>query len=374
MHYSSLITILFISIFSINSVNASCIPKFTYKNGWLGSDDAYSIKLPNKKTIWLFGDTFISKNKNLNGFEKREFKEDTIIGNSIAISKCEGPEFKHEYFFNDRNNKRSSFFQHPQEDLHYKYWPRDGFYHEGKVYIYQFDVIPTTGGNMGFAMPSTTLTIIENPLDHPSQWKMRFIKQKLPNNILIGSTVIKKDNTIYIYATLDRPLNSFQAISVFKTNIEDIEDNSKLYFLNNDQVWEKINRLDENADNLFQVMSNGSMELTIRFNKTINQWVAIYIGNAIMDEHIKYRLSSSPIGPWSEEKVLLPIKERNKNTNQAIAQPYCYAAKEHPQYKQQDNEIILSYICNSFDLKTILGNEEVYLPKIIKIDSKQLLQ
>ncbi|MGH9529142.1 MAG: hypothetical protein ACRD2S_04400, partial [Terriglobales bacterium] len=35
------------------------MPDFSYTDGWLGADDAYSIPLASSKSLWLFGDTFV---------------------------------------------------------------------------------------------------------------------------------------------------------------------------------------------------------------------------------------------------------------------------------------------------------------------------
>jgi hypothetical protein len=37
----------------------SCDPVFPYKEGWLGGDAAFSILLPDGRSLWLFGDSFV---------------------------------------------------------------------------------------------------------------------------------------------------------------------------------------------------------------------------------------------------------------------------------------------------------------------------
>jgi hypothetical protein len=39
---------------------AQCLPYFPDKDGWYGGDGAYSIALDKQRTLWLFGDTFVS--------------------------------------------------------------------------------------------------------------------------------------------------------------------------------------------------------------------------------------------------------------------------------------------------------------------------
>ena len=40
---------------------AQCLPSFPDKDGWYGGDGAYSITLDKERTLWLFGDTFVSR-------------------------------------------------------------------------------------------------------------------------------------------------------------------------------------------------------------------------------------------------------------------------------------------------------------------------
>jgi hypothetical protein len=40
--------------------SVQCIPSFPDQDGWYGGDGAYSVKLDNQHTLWVFGDTFVA--------------------------------------------------------------------------------------------------------------------------------------------------------------------------------------------------------------------------------------------------------------------------------------------------------------------------
>ena len=61
---------------------AACLPSFPYKDGWLGGDAAYSVRLGDGRSLWLFGDTFVGKP----GASDR--KGAAMIANSVALSTC----------------------------------------------------------------------------------------------------------------------------------------------------------------------------------------------------------------------------------------------------------------------------------------------
>ena len=44
--------------------SSRCLPSFPDQEGWYGGDGAYSIKLDNQRTLWLFGDTFVANDVN----------------------------------------------------------------------------------------------------------------------------------------------------------------------------------------------------------------------------------------------------------------------------------------------------------------------
>ncbi|MGD0169737.1 MAG: hypothetical protein ABSE54_08445, partial [Smithella sp.] len=62
--------------------HGQCLPVFPDKDGWYGGDGAYSIKLDQERTLWLFGDTFVSREKG----RKDRIDMDFIAGTTLAIS------------------------------------------------------------------------------------------------------------------------------------------------------------------------------------------------------------------------------------------------------------------------------------------------
>ncbi|MBU1180687.1 MAG: hypothetical protein KKE00_03145 [Proteobacteria bacterium] len=84
---SSWLALLMLSIFFFSlspSISSDCIPCFPYKDGWYGGDAAYSIRLDEKRTLWLFGDTFVSDEQ---GRQDR-IDMDVVLGTTPAISTC----------------------------------------------------------------------------------------------------------------------------------------------------------------------------------------------------------------------------------------------------------------------------------------------
>src|SRR4030042_3988290 len=86
---------------------AQCLPSFPDKDNWYGGDGAYSIKLDDKRALWLFGDTFVSEEK---GRQDR-VGMDVILGITLAISTClANVAFDIQYYIKSENGKFLSFF------------------------------------------------------------------------------------------------------------------------------------------------------------------------------------------------------------------------------------------------------------------------
>ncbi len=63
---------------------AGCLPSFPDRDGWYGGDGAYSILLDDGRTLWLFGDTFVSDREG----RQNRVDMDLVLGTTLAISTC----------------------------------------------------------------------------------------------------------------------------------------------------------------------------------------------------------------------------------------------------------------------------------------------
>jgi hypothetical protein len=64
-------------------VKADCTPNFPFKQTWWGADAAYSIPLPDGRSVWIFGDTLYGDRRVVEGNDPR------MVRNSIGVSTCD---------------------------------------------------------------------------------------------------------------------------------------------------------------------------------------------------------------------------------------------------------------------------------------------
>jgi len=140
------------------------------------------------------------------------------------------------------------------------------------------------------------------------------------------------------------------------------------------ELWNKIS-LRENSEearkkltyeiikeNAKQILPTDSSELTVRKHGSINKWVAVYKSSG--ESNIKYSLSDSPLGGWSEPKTIYKIPELDPlNKQKYHKKNYCYAVKEQS-YFRRAGKIVISYVCQNWELEILLKNLNLYKPVV----------
>ena len=72
-----------------------------------------------------------------------------------------------------------------------------------------------------------------------------------------------------------------------------------------------------------------------------------------------YRLAAQPQGPWSEPVIFYkPVY--------VDEQEFMYSARAHPE--QTKEGVLITYNINNFDFGKLVHNEEIYFPRLIKLE------
>src|ERR1700694_2011657 len=70
-------------LYGQEKVKVDCEPSFPFKGSWWGADAAYSIPLPDGRSVWIFGDTLYGDRRVVEGNDPR------MVRNSIGVSNCD---------------------------------------------------------------------------------------------------------------------------------------------------------------------------------------------------------------------------------------------------------------------------------------------
>jgi hypothetical protein len=80
-----------------------------------------------------------------------------------------------------------------------------------------------------------------------------------------------------------------------------------------------------------------------------------------MSKNILMRFSPTPVGPWSNTYKVYECPEVQWHKTY-----FCYAAKAHPEISGE-NELIVTYVCNSTDFWKMAADARIYRPRFVKI-------
>jgi hypothetical protein len=79
-------------------------------------------------------------------------------------------------------------------------------------------------------------------------------------------------------------------------------------------------------------------------------------------EKILLRTSENPEGPWSEQIEVYSAPETLWSKNYI-----CYAGRSHIELSGS-NDLLISYVCNSWDFWEMAADARIYRPRFIRIE------
>ena len=336
------------------------LPDFSYTQGWLGADDAYSVPLGPHKSLWLFGDTFVGDQTN----ELRN-QSQTMVRNSIGISDCApGKGCTMLYYWRHPDNpKPRSFFDTGTAGLWY--WPLDGFVDRKTLYVALLAVRNKPNAKptdvFGFEIAGTKLAIVRNVYASPEKWRP-IIQDLTDAHFWTGVSIVRAGNYLIWYTQVIRGEGSgfMTAVRIPQSKIP--TSRAAWEYLRNDGQW----RSGFPGDDAMHVIDQPISEMSVRFHPAIRKWIALSIGPEFPSPRAVFRLSESPVGPWSAPQTLFEFPEVKTSTPGFDKDTFCYAVKEHTEFT--DSRIGLTYACNSMSIPKVMANMQIYRPRVVVLD------
>jgi hypothetical protein len=347
-----------------------CLPVFPDKDGWYGGDGAYSIKVDGERTLWLFGDTFVSHEEG----RKDRIDMDVLLGTTLAVSTCSANNgFNIRYYLKKKNEKFVSSFG-KDEWL----WPQDPFIVNNVLYI---PLIVVTAINkerelFNFKITGHKLARIKDfSAPDPYKWSMDYIDltPEIPPEIAaFATTSVVHNDYIYFY-----PFYAYSkdAVSVLGNILARIPESKldnparAIEYFTKDGTWE--NKL--NPEKVKIVLDARVSELSVRYHAADKKWIAVYLSTQNKGNQLLYQFADELEGPWSEPKALgVTIPEVDSNSPLYDKNNFCYAGKEHIEFSRNRN-LLVTYVCNSAeDLRSRTGfirrNLFLYRPVVRNIN------
>ena len=364
--------LLFSLLFSIGLHNAHaadpCVPpaKFPCKQGWLGGDGAYSISLSDGRTLWLFGDTFISDDPN----QRENRNVSAFIRSTIGISTCD-PTFDIAYYWRQMYSPHPKPFFHLTDDKGKWYWPTDGFKYNGRTYVTLAELVLDPDGPPGlnFTVTGVVLAMIQDTKGDPAKWTIEYKRLSNNRHASPGTTIVRDGEYLYFFAVLHNGTHDMMITRIPVAAIDDPQ-NSIEYLAKGGEWSAGFNQKDFDIDTAKILFRKGSTEMTVRYHALVNKWVALYSKNF---SEVYIRTGEQVWGPWSEERMVYKMPEV-----EMIEHSLCYAGKEHIQYSgEYQEDLVFTYACNflipdsvpeeqrSAELEKSFQNMDMYIPTTV---------
>ncbi len=313
--------------------------------GFTGGDGTYSVLLPDGRTVWIFGDTFLGT---VHPDKTRERETPIFIRNSFVIQDGDSLTTLHQV----RNNRDASMIIPPavmeneamNEGMVW-FWPGDGLIEEGKLKVFISLFAQPDTGMWGFRWESTWLATFTLP--GIKEVELVEIPYSQAMQVHYGHAVLEEQDYTYVYGAHDgRP----HAARYPAGNV------SGPWEFFNGSSW-----LSDPARSRPMGDFHASEQFTVL--KIKDKYVYITQMDSFSTEICSF-VSETPYGPWTGQSLLyttpIPGDDKNLITYNAIA---------HPQFMDRER-ILVSYNMNSFQLEDHFTNADIYRPRFIWVPLK----
>jgi len=241
------------------------------------------------------------------------------------------------------------------------FWLQGGGAANDRLYLFLSQIERSGDGVFGFRQVGATLGVVENPMAEPIEW--RIAQKKIPFEdfagrrfLCFGAALLVVGDETYIYGTDETqggPGLPNKHLVVARVKSTSIADFSAWRFFDNDE-WNDDFR---QAGHVTEGVAN---ELSVSHLPPGRRFLLVYTDHGMSDK-ILARVSETPQGPWSAPTVLY------RSPEMAIDKKvFTYAAKAHPS-ESHDNELMITYVANSFDFWQVARDASLYWPKVVRV-------
>jgi hypothetical protein len=307
-----------------------------------------------QRTLWLFSDTWIGS------VRKAKRVNATIVNNTLAIQDGRGKDAKVEFIIRKDAGAKPVAFIVP-DDKRGWFWLQAGAYSGTKLYLFLSQIEKTgQGGAFGFRQIGRWLATVDNPTDPPMSW--RVTQRKLPCSIFtpqrevaFGAATLREGEYLYIYGTDEdvKANGRDRYLILARVPIATADDFATWRFYR-DGRWETEFRT---AARLIGGMAS---ECSVSYLPAFKRYVLVYTEGGL-SARILARTATAPWGPWSASKTIYQCPEASWDKR-----VFCYAAKAHTS-QADGNELVVSYVANSFDFWHVANDARLYWPRFIRV-------
>ncbi|MEO6924604.1 MAG: hypothetical protein ABI142_12325, partial [Bryocella sp.] len=256
--------------------SSTCTPSFPAEHGkafgWQGADAAYSIRLPDHRDVWIFGDTLYGPKRVVTGNDPR------MVHNTLGISTCDAKGNWHLKYVvkRDKAGHPESYFS-PKDPTHW-YWAMDGFAAKGDLWVTLLCIRHAEKPSpwaMDFETCGSDLAQVSGLNEDPQHWKVT-IHPLVPDGVKAypSAVTLVSGNYAYLFALYENANRPLLATRIPLSGLDHPAAN--LQYLAADGAWKP----GFEPAKAKEVMKHGGSELSIRYSPEQKQWLAVIMDPA----------------------------------------------------------------------------------------------
>ncbi len=339
-------------------INARPYPEmnalFERKDRWIGGDGVYSVEMGSERVLWLFSDTWVG------AVRDGRRTNATIVNNTLGLQEGQGPGAKVDFIIREDAHGKPVAFITP-EDKKGWFWLQAGILLEKRLYLFLAQIEQTDDKSVfGFRQTGQWLGVVANPLDAPAAWRVGQIRLPgvvfAPERVVsFGAAALLDGDYVYIYGTDEdlKKRSRGRSLVVARAPAAKVADfSSWRYFAKGEWVAD--------SREAGRIADGMATELSVSRLPGTGQYVLIYTDRGLSPK-IQARTSPRPWGEWSGPATVYECPEMARDKRL-----FCYAAKAHPSQADGD-ELVISYVVNSFDFWQVVREAGLYWPRFIRV-------
>ncbi|MBI1226631.1 MAG: DUF5005 domain-containing protein [Bacteroidetes bacterium] len=300
---------------------------FTRYSGWTGGDATYSVPLPDGRTLWMFGDSFIgtvnpNRTRPNSPFKRNAF----VVQDGDEMTTLTGG---------------ATAFVEPAE-AGWWYWPGHGISHGDTLQVILFGFKSTGSGAWDFAYASVDIATFSLP-----DFQLLSIERKItdpPTNY--GAAILQDDGYLYLYGS------EKQGFSKFLHTARVPGDN-----LNGE--WEYFDGTGWTTDPSQSARHFANVSDEFAVFKSGDRYYLLTQHHILGGEIYLYD-SDNPVSGFSNKKLLYCTPQTGVNGQ------FTYNAFAHPQFSQ-GGELLVSYNVNTNNFADLFKNADTYRPFFVRV-------
>ncbi|MDR1624359.1 MAG: DUF5005 domain-containing protein [Tannerellaceae bacterium] len=321
------------------------------QGGVTAGDGMYSIALPDGRSIFLMGDSYIGPVTNgQRSTSDRMYRNTYIVYDDGQVSAIYGA---------NGNNNASAAVPPGYSNEQKWYWPGHGFVDGNKLYIFQTLMYQGGEGMWGFMYETTH--ILEYDLPSLQLSKNTPIPFTGSPDIHYGMAALKEGDYMYIYAQVDieNDMDPISEVLAARTTASGLYTDWQYY---NGSGWSA------NASEAVKLSGLASVPVSSQFNvfKLRGKYVLLTQSKAFNSGEIYTFIADNPYGPWRNKKLVF------KTYEQDTPHLFTYNAMAHPQF-EKDGMILVSYNVNTEVFAEQFSDVSTYRPRFFWVEIDKIL-